>query len=122
VTSSLVATAERACPEGCEAAQITMAGVAVFQPAVAVAGKSPMERAQAMAKTINDALLDNLQGYMLGLKDEGDRIVILGKGQPLIEIEPGDAEYQKTDLRALAQRVMDNLKAAFWREIVERRA
>lgn len=121
VAPSLVATAERACAEGCEAAQITMAGLAVFQPAVAAGGQSPMERAEAMAEAINEALLDNLQGYQLRLKDEGDRLVIVGKGRSMITIYAGDAEYQKTDLDALGASVMENLRTAFWREIVERR-
>ena len=121
VTKSLTATAERACAEGCEAAQITMAELAIFQPAVAIEGKSPMRRAQATAETINDLLMQNLQAYQLRLRDEGGRIVILGRGQPMIEIYPGDAEYAKISLQALAQKVMENLKAAFWRETVERR-
>ena len=118
---SLTATAERACADGCEAAQITMAELAIFQPAAAIEGNSPMERAKASADTINDLLLENLQAYHLRLKDEGGRIVILGKGRPMIEIYPGDAQYAKVSLRALGQKVMENLKAAFWRETVERR-
>ena len=121
VTKSLMATAEPACADGCEAAQITMAELAVFQPAVAIDGKSPMERAQEAAKAINDLLMENLQAYQLRLQEEGGRITILGKGRPMIEIYPGDAQYAKISLQALGQKVMDNLKAAFWRETVERR-
>jgi predicted Zn-dependent protease len=40
VTHSLEAKAGRACAEGCDAAQITMGDLAVFQPAVAVNGAS----------------------------------------------------------------------------------
>jgi Zn-dependent protease with chaperone function len=121
VTQSLVATAGRACDEGCEAAQITMAGIAVFQPAVEIDGMSPMDRAQASAGIINQLLLDNLQSYQVTLREEAERVLILGRGKPMIAIYPGDADHQETTLQTLGRKVLENLRAAFWRETVERR-
>jgi hypothetical protein len=57
----------------------------------------------------------------LALREEPRQVTILGRDTPMIEIYPGDADYQKTTLHALGQKVMENLKAAFWHETVERR-
>jgi hypothetical protein len=120
VTKSLVASAAEVAVGEQKIGEIRLNQRAVFQPAAALDGTSPVARAQQSADLLNSLLLSNLELLEISLTEQPDRAVIEARGQPIITITSADAEFHKTTVEALAQQAMDAIRLAFLQEKITR--
>jgi len=120
VLRSLVPKAEKVTVNDKEIGRLLIDDKVVFEPAVCEGSASPLERAQLMADRLRALILKNLQLYELHLKKEPQRAVVHARQQEIIVVLPGDAEFHGTTLDKLADKVMDNIRMAFWAEATRR--
>jgi len=78
------------------------------------------ERAQAMADSLRRVLLRNAQVYEFDLRPSPEGYEVTARYQPVIAITQADAALAATSPQGLAQKVLDSIKLAFWREAVSR--
>ncbi len=128
VTKSLTAVAVAVTVEGREIGELrltTSGGVepwsaSVFQPAVEVAGNSPLTRAQRASDAFNRLLLSDLRPLEVTLTQAGEQTLVQARGQTLFAITPEDADFHKSTVEKLAQQAMQVIQAGFQQEKVGR--
>jgi Zn-dependent protease with chaperone function len=120
VLRSLVPKAEKVTVKDKEIGRLLIDDTVIFEPAVCENSLSPIERAQRMADQLHELLLKNLQLYEMHLKKEPGRAVVSARQQEIVVVLPGDAEFLGTTLDKVAEKVMDNIRMAFWADATRR--
>ena len=92
----------------------------IFEPAVDADGLSPQQRAEKVAADLRRLILQDLLMYEVRVVSGGDQATVLARGERLITVLPGDAEFHQTTVADLAETTANNIKLALWQETVRR--
>lgn len=106
--------------KGKEIAEVVIAERALFQPAAELAGKTPLQRAEEMARRVSEVFTEYAEGRQVRVLVRGDARVVAYRGDPLIEIGPEDAAFHETTTDDLAENTAKALRAAIWDDFVRR--
>jgi predicted Zn-dependent protease len=120
VIRSLVAEAGSTNIDETEAGELRLNDRVVFQPAVAQDGLSAVARAAVYADALNALLLENLQLVEVLLMAQDGSALVTARGDVILSILPGDAEFHETDVDTLAKQAMEAIQRGFREEKVRR--
>ncbi len=120
VLKSISATAETITKDKRKIGEVRIGDHVLVQPAVTWKGISPAARAQHTAEALNRMLLANLQLMEISTTEKDGAASIIARGEVLLTILPGDAEFHKTTVKALSDQAMGALRAAFQEEKLKR--
>jgi len=101
-------------------ARVSVDDCVIFEPAAAAEGFSPQQRAEKIAADLRRLLLDNLAIYEVRVVKEPSGAVVMARGERLIVVVTGDAEFHKAAAAELAAKAAANIKLALWQETVRR--
>ncbi len=84
-------------------------------------GRTGVERARTMADALSKVFLANAQIYEFGPTPAASGVDITARNTPLIHVLPEDAKLAgAANPKALAGKVLENLRVAFWQDSVKR--
>ncbi len=106
--------------DGKTIAEITLNGKTVFSPAAALDKRDPLQRAQAYAKSLQEALRQGIQMIDLKVETAGGQSLVSARGQTLITITPADAEILKRPAADLAAEAKKAIELALYAERISR--
>ena len=120
VLSTLKTKAEAVEESGHTIGRVSLDEFVIFEPAVPADGVSPQERAERIAADLRRLILDNLMMYELQVVNGSGEATVMARGERLVTVLPGDAEFHKTTVEELATKAATNIKLALWQETVRR--
>jgi len=106
--------------EGLAIAQILLNDKPVFAPAQALDSASPLERAQAYADSLRQALRRGIQLLDLRITSEGEESLVMAREEVLIRVTAADAEFHKRPALELAEEAKKAIELALYAEKVSR--
>lgn len=120
VWNTLKTKSETVDENGRTVGRVSIDEYAIFEPAVEANGLSPQQRAEKMAADLHRAIIQNLAMYEVQVGGGQSSATVFARGEPVVTVVPGDAEFHKTTVTELAAKVAANIKLALWQESVRR--
>jgi len=105
---------------GHKLATLSLWGVTVFQTGYAAGNGTPLERTNALAAALKDALAAGLEPYEVGVLTGGPAPQVRLGSRPWLTLYPEDLPTPDSTTEALAQTVVANLTAALHKERLNR--
>lgn len=97
--------------------EIYLDSVPIFLPADRD-GITSAERAREISARLDTLLNEGIQMYDIRLASDGRTVV--ARNNPILTVEPEDADLQGISVQELAQRVSTAIKRALWNEVIQR--
>lgn len=97
--------------------EIYLDSVPIFLPADRE-GVTSAERAREISARLDTLLNEGIQMYDIRLASDGRTVV--ARNNPILTVEPEDADLQGVSVEELAQRVSNAIKRALWNEVIQR--
>ncbi len=120
VLKSFSATAAAVTKHDREIGEVRIGERVLYQPAAPWNDLSPVARAQHTAEALNRLLLADLELMEISVTEREGAASVIARGEVLLTILPGDAEFHETTVEALSTQAMEVLRAAFQEEKLKR--